>query len=68
MNKRIQINKKIGDLQKQLKELELQEQIKVGTLVLGLYRDNKLNNEDLHKKIAVIVGDISKETDVKEVM
>jgi hypothetical protein len=47
MNKRKSLHQKINELQKQVKELELQEQQKVGSLVIGFYEKNEIKDEAL---------------------
>ena len=45
MSKRKIMTQKITDLQKQLKELELFEQQKVGSLVISMYEKNQIKDE-----------------------
>ena len=57
MSKRKIMTQKITDLQKQLKELELFEQQKVGSLVISMYEKNQIKDETLKLSIAKIIGD-----------
>lgn len=57
MNKRKILNQKINELQKQVKELEMQEQQKLGALVLKFYENNQIKDEDLRVAIAKILGE-----------
>ena len=57
MNKRKSLHQKINELQKQVKELELQEQQRVGSLVIGFYEKNEIKDETLRIAIAKILGD-----------
>ena len=57
MSKRKIMTQKITDLQKQLKELELFEQQKVGSLVISMYEKNQIKDETLKLAIAKIIGD-----------
>lgn len=56
MNKRKMINQKINELQKQLKDLELTEQQKVGAYFLGLYDKGELS-ESQNNAVAKLIGD-----------
>lgn len=57
MNKRKILNQKINELQKQVKELEMQEQQKVGAIALKFYENNQIKDEDLRVAIAKILGE-----------
>ena len=59
MNKKEQLRKQAQDLLKKARELEMQEQLKIGKLVLVLYEKNEIKDSVLRDEISKIVGDIS---------
>ncbi len=50
-------NKKLAELQKQIKDLEIAEQLKVGETALAMYRSGKWDGEKLKQFIADRIGD-----------
>ncbi len=50
-------NKKLAELQKQIKDMEIAEQLKVGEVVLEMYRSGKWDGDKLKSLLAGIIGD-----------
>ncbi len=57
LNKIADHNKKLAELQKQIKDMEIAEQMKVGEAILEMYRSGKWDADKLKTLIAGIVGD-----------
>ena len=62
MNKKEQLRKQAQDLLKKARELEMQEQLKIGKLVLALYEKNEIKDSFLREEISKIVGDTFEST------
>ena len=65
MNKKEQLKKQAHDLLKKARELEIQEEQKIGKLVLGLYEKNELKDLPLRSAVAKILGDAEVDSVVK---
>ena len=65
MNKKEQLKKQAQDLLKKVRDLEMQEQQKIGRLVMDLYENNQLSDSILREAVAKILGD-SPESDTAE--
>lgn len=65
MNKKEQLKKQAQDLLKKVRDLEIQEQQKIGKLVMDLYENGKLRDSSLREAVAKILGD-SPESDTAE--
>ena len=59
MNKKEQLKKQAHDLLKKARDLEIQEQQKIGKLVMELYEKNEIKDSHLRESVAKILGDIS---------
>ena len=59
MNKKEQLKKQAQDLLKKARDLEMQEQQKIGKLVMELYEKQQLKDSNLREAVAKILGDFS---------
>lgn len=50
-------NKKLAELQKQIKDLEIAEQLKVGEAALAMYHSGKWDGDKLKQFVADRIGD-----------
>ena len=57
LNKIADHNKKLAELQKQIKDMEITEQMKVGEAVLEMYRSGKWDADKLKTLVVGIIGD-----------
>ncbi len=65
MNKKEQFKKQAQDLLKKARELEIQEEQKIGKLVLSLYEKNELKDLALRSAVAKILGNTEDNCAVK---